>query len=400
MSKDYEARTYFWRNKVIVPIALRVIGLPLVKIKQAHCERYRPKDDTFLLIANHNEIWDPAYEMVSLRRYIRFVSSDHVMRESFWGGFLHFFGTPIFKHRERPSEELNRHIIDSIRAGISVCIHAEGGVSFNGESRYILPHTASLIKRCNCAVITYRSVGGYLRAPRWKRHGRRGPLYSGVVREYSREEIGSMTEEQVYKALCKDLYVNSYDEQRKNPHSYVGESLAESCEIILYMCPKCGHIGSLHSSGNFLKCDCGYKVEMRSDGFFHDCGNGLVYDNICEWEHWQRKAICGYLDRFRIRTDTPALRDDGQILIKVEDGEEKEISRNAVLELYSDRIKISWENGVREIPLDKVKKMDYVKRQSLLLIADGEYFNISSVNPRSATKYLDAWRYLTGRPNY
>ena len=42
----------------------------------------------------------------------------------------------------------------------------------------------------------------------------------------------------------------------------------------------------------------------------------------------------------------------------------------------------------------------FMKEQALFLITDDVYFDIDSTVPRSPVKYVDAWRYLTGRPNY
>lgn len=385
---------------MIVPVALRVIGIPLLKIKKVHYQPYRPESKTFLLIANHNETLDPAYEMVSLMRYVRYVSSDHVVRSGFAGWFFNFFGTLLIKHRDRPVEELIQNIKDTIAAGVSVGIHVEGGMSFNGESRYISPNTAKLVKEIGCPVITFRGVGGYLRAPRWGKHHRKGPLYAGVVREYTKEEINAMTVEEIHKAICRDLHVNAYEEQRKTGSIYQGEALAESCEIILYQCPVCRQVGTLHSKGEELACDCGYRVRMGEDGFFHDCGKGMRFDNVCEWERWQREAIKEYIDSFQDRKEQPVFQDEGQILKKIVDGKEILLSEKAVLALFYDRVELSWEGERWSAELTEVQKMDYVKWQSLLLVTGQDYFDIGSTVSRSATKYMDAWRHLTGRANY
>ena len=47
-----------------------------------------------------------------------------------------------------------------------------------------------------------------------------------------------------------------------------------------------------------------------------------------------------------------------------------------------------------------VHKLDYVSHQSLLLITEDSYFDIGSAYPRSPTKYIEAWRFLTNRPSY
>jgi len=398
--KPYDPRPHFWRNRVCMSVILKLFGKPVVKARHYHYTPYRPKNEPFLLLANHNDILDPDYEMVNLRGYIRYVASDHVVRQGLFGKLVQFFGTPIVKYRDRPTEELVRDIRETLKHGVSVGLHAEGGMSLNGESRYISPNTAKLIKDADCAVITYRMHGGYLRSPRWAVHQRKGPLYGGVVREYSREELRQMTEEEIYDTICRDLHVNVYEEQRKSPQAYTGKNLAEHCEIVLYLCPKCGKVGTLHSMGDHLFCDCGYKLRMEEDGFFHDCGAGVVYDNIRDWDHWQKDALRDYVRQFSQNFTTPIFRDDRQLVRRVVGNTKEPVTDEGVIEFYYDRVELHWPGTDLVYAMGDIQKMDYVSKQSLLLIADGAYYDIGSAYPRSPTKYIEAWRFLTNRPSY
>ncbi len=388
-------KLYFWRNRVIVPLVITLLGIPALWAMKVRWRRFRPKSKTFLLVANHGDSLDPVYEMLSMGRYIRFVAADYIIRSGLGGKILNFLATPIVKHREHPREELTDEMLVNLRAGVSVGLHAEGGTSLNGETRYIPRNTARLAKESGCGLVTFRSVGGYLRSPRWKRHRRRGPLFCEAVREYGAEELSAMTEEQVYEAICRDLYVNCYDEQRKAPHAYRGRALAENCEVILYLCPACRKAGRLHSSGDTLRCDCGYEVRMGEDGFFHREGP-VLYEDICAWEHWQRETVPAFIDGCG---DGPVFEDGGLRLTRIRDGETVHVSQNARLTLYRDRLELQWEDGSWTAMLSDIRRMEYAKRMSLLVVTGEDYFDISSETPRSPTKYIDAWRYLTGRPN-
>jgi len=395
----YDPREHFIRDRLIWPLIILFIARPVAWFKGYQYKVYKPRNKTFLMLGNHNADLDPCYEMVGVRRYLRYVASDHVARTGFGGWLVSFFGTPIWKFRDRPSSELVKNIKDTLANGISVAMHAEGGTSFNGESRYILPNTARLIKEAGCALITYRMHGGYLVGPRWAKHARRGPLYGGVVREYDPEEIAAMTEDEIYEALCRDLYVNVYDEQRKDPQEYRGKDLAENCEIILYQCPSCLETSKLRSHGDRLSCDCGYEVEMREDGFFHDCGSGCIIDNICDWEHWQRGQVPDRLEKLR-GSEKPVYHDEGQIFRRAERKKNEVISDDAVMELYMDRLEVRWDGGSWSASMEEILKMEFAGRQNLMVVTADDYFDITSHSPRSPMKYVDAWRYLTGRPNY
>lgn len=400
--KTYQPKWYFVRDKILTPPAIRFIGMPAAKKLDFRYTPYKPHSKTFLMLANHNDKLDPLYELVTLRTYIRFVASDHVVRDGLFGKLINFFGTPIVKHRDRPGSELIKDIKDTIDAGIPVGLHAEGGTSYNGESRFISPNTAKMIKDLDCDVITFRSYGGYLRTPRWRTSSRKGPLFGGVVHEYSKEDIQKMTEEEIYKAITDDLYVNAFEEQRKNPHKYTGENLAEHCEIIVYECPACKTVGRLHSKGNLLKCDCGYTVEFGEDGLFHAVNGGeLLQEDLVAWDHWQRTAVQDILDAYKDNTEEPIFRDEHQTVTRIEnDGGKTHLTEDAVLELYHDRFELHWDGMDWSASHKDVKRLDFMKEQCLFLITDDVYYEIGSKVPRSPIKYVDAWRYLTGRPNY
>lgn len=374
---------------------------PLLKATHAHMESYTPKHDAFILIANHSDPLDPGFEMIALKRYVRFVASDHLVRANKLGGkVITKLGGVIIKHRDKPSSVLTDEIKANVAAGIPVGIHAEGGTSVNGETGFVSEHTGQLVKDSGAALITFRFTGGYLRTPRWAKSSRKGPLFGKVVNEYSPEKLSNMTVSEITDIIRRDIYVNVYDEQRKNPHEYTGEALAEYVERTLYMCPECKEVGSLHSSGDILKCDsCGYTVSLGTDAFFHDAGTGLVFDNVCDWDKWQREEWKKRVLSF------PAgeliFKENGQIINSIKGEEKTALYDNAVLELYTDKIVIDMkENGMIALPLSGLKSVQTASKEGLIIINDEYYLDIRCQKPRAAAKYAAAWRYLTGKEYY
>ena len=58
---------------------------------------YRPKNKSFILISNHTTMFDPFFEALSFKPYLRFVTSDHLLRMGAWGKFIKFSVNPIRK---------------------------------------------------------------------------------------------------------------------------------------------------------------------------------------------------------------------------------------------------------------------------------------------------------------
>ncbi len=386
-------------NRVTVRTIFAILKKKVMTDNNVQLEYYKPKHKTFILISNHTDAADPGYEMEALGRYIRYVASDHTARMKL-GWVFKYVGGVIIKHREKPSSYLTADIIKNVQAGIPVGLHAEGAMTTNGQTGFVSANTGKLVKDSGVALVTYRFVGGYLRKPRWANTARKGPIKGQFVAEYSPEELSKLSAEEITEIIRRDIYVNAYEEQKKAPESYDGENLAECVERVLYVCPKCGEVGTLHSKGNILECDCGYKVEMKSDGFFHDMGEGNLYDNVLSWDMWQRDK---WKERIFSKANGELIFSEGGQIVKSVNGEEEQIlSENAVISLYPEKIEITLGETQEPIvmAMDKIKQVSLAGKDTILLVDENHFLDIGTVIPRSSTKYIAAWRYLTGKQYY
>lgn len=383
-------------NCFTVKTIFAILKNKVIKENNVHLDYYKPKAKSFILISNHTDAMDPGFEMVALNKYVRYVASDHTTRMKL-GWVFKYIGGVIIKYRDRPSSVLTEEIIRNVQAGIPVGLHAEGAMSINGQTGFISEHTGKLVKDSGVALITYKFTGGYLRKPRWANTKRNGPIIGHFVNEYSAEELSKLSVEEITEIIRRDTYVNAYEEQKKEGHDYDGENLAECVERVLYICPECGKVGTLHSKGNLLTCDCGYEVEMKKDGFFHDCGKGLRLDNVLSWDLWQRDIWKEKL--LSAEKGSLIFSENGQKVKKVDVDEEEVLSDNATISLYPEKLVISFDNGKEDIVMEmaKIKQLSVAGKDTILVVDDKIFLDIGSQIPRSPTKYIAAWRYLTGK---
>lgn len=398
-SERRQTRKGYHFNATVTMTLINILKKKVINDNNVHLEYHKPENKTFILIANHTESFDPGYEMAAMKRYIRYVSSDHILRmKTAW--LFTKIGGVIIKHRDKPSKFINDDIKRNLRAGIPVGLHAEGAMTTNGQTGFVSEHTGQLVKDAGVALITYKFVGGYLRKPRWAESPRKGPITGHFVHEYSAEELSKLSAKEITDIIRRDIYVNVYEEQRKDPQDYSGENLAECVERVLYVCPECKKVGTMHSHSNLLTCDCGYEVEMKADGFFHDTGKGLHFDNVLDWDMWQRDVWKEQL--LTAKNGELIIEEKGQT-VKTVDGENEVIlSENATLRLYKDKFEIVLGEGKETITMDmsKVKQTSIANKDTVLLVDDKIFLDLGSDKPRSPSKYVAAWRYLTNRPYY
>lgn len=365
-------------------------------IAHAKVKRYVPQNKNFIVIANHSDALDPIYILCSLRKYVRYVMGDHVIFNPVVKFFLKTMCGWIVKGRDNHPSVLINDMMASSKEGVPLGLFAEGTITPNGETGFFSPRTGQLVKDLGVALITFRIKGGFFHTPRWGTGLRKGPVFAGVVHEYSPEELESMTAEEVNALIKRDIYVNAFEEQRKRPRIYKGKNLAEHIERILYICPHCEQVGTMHSKGNFLTCDCGYKVEFGRDGFFHQCEKELVFDNVLDWDKWQKPV---WKDKV---LNTP----DGELIFEEKEQpvytlvkrKKVELSDNAILRLYKDRFEIILnEKETITFPIEKLKLVLNVSVESVMFFDGERFIYVKSKNPRAAAKYVAAWRYLIGK---
>ena len=382
-------------NKFAVNFVRFIGGKLTLKICHVKIKKYKPTHDTFIVISNHSDGLDPVYILYAFKKYIRIVMSDHIVNNPILNVMFRKISGFIIRDREDPTQKMVDDIIKSTKEGVCVGLYAEGTITPNGETGFFSPRTGQLIKDSGVALITFKVTGGYLHTPKWGTGMRRGPVHGEVVREYSPEELQKMTVEEINEAICEDIYVNFFEDQKKKGHRYKCKNCAEYIERVLYMCPHCKEVGNLHSKGNFFKCKCGYKVELNEKGFFTPVRKDLVFDNILDWDKWQKQAW-----KERVLSAKPQeliFEEDGQILNTIFKKKRNRISDNATLRLYQDRFEIAYDDQVVTMPMDKMKLVTSISIEALILADDNHHFYIKSQIPRASSKYVAAWRYLNGK---
>jgi len=384
------------KGKILIFVLRNIIKGPAVRILKFTDTEHKINDQPYLVFANHSDIIDPAYIIKTMRRYVRFVMSDHVMRMGIVEKLYNFIDSPIVFEREKGTDVLYDTIVDNIKAGINVAMYPEGAMTSTGETGYISKRNAALVKECDCTFVTYRGKGGYLKKPRWAKNSRKGPISGEVVNVYTKEQIRAMSEEELYKHIVEDLYFNIYDEQRIKHHEYITEDPAEHAEIILYGCPKCKEVGFLRTKGDKIFCNCGFEATVDNYGFWHS--DDMKFDNIVDWDKFQKNLLKEIADKKR-NSPEEVFCDKEQMIYSVHNADSVTLTEKGEIHLYGDRVELLSDKENIIIPIADVESIKTSSKMNLLLVTKKGYYEIRSPYPRSATKYIVAIRYLQDKEN-
>lgn len=380
-----------WIWKYVAPVLVP----PFDKLFGFHRTVYKPVEEPFLLVSNHTDGADPGFVLSDVRAYFRFVSSDHVMENPIIRSIFHFIGRPIINYQKDSSDVVYNNMLETLKRGINVQLMAEARVTDSGETGYISPRNATLVKEAGCGFITHRITGGYLTIPRWADERRKGPVFGEVVHHYTKDEVAQMTEEEVYEAMCRDLYVNAYEENRVKKQNYIAKDPAQSAEYVLYGCPKCGTVGKLHTKHDKLWCDCcDFEATVDDYGFWHS--KDMDWDTIPEWDRYQKELIYKLLDN-ATDPDEVLVEHDEQLVSTMDDkGDVHLVDEHGVIRLYKDSIEVLWDGKSTRVKGKDVKNISYASKGTVILVTEDTHLRVKTKAPRAANIYVVGVRYMKG----
>ena len=330
------------------------------------------------VLCNHNTDLDCILLGLSARRQIYFVATETVARMGLLGWLVRRYFDPILHRKGVQGAATVRAILSRIRDGSSVALFPEGNRSFNGLTCPIPPATGKLARMCGATLITYRLTGGYFTSPRWGRGLRRGRLTGKVAGVYSPDDLKSMSAAEVQAAIERDLGTDAYEEQKNEPVRFRGKARAEYLESMLFRCPRCGAVGTLHSRKHRLFCSCGLDAVFTELGML-DCGDGVQY-TVTELDSAQREALADLTDEGCLFSDDVTLR-------RISKDHEVTSEQPVTLRAFRDRFEAGG-------PLGRVDAMSIVQRNLLLIYPAGEegHLEIAGTPAFNALKYLYLFR--------
>lgn len=248
----------------------------------------RPENlpDNYIVLVNHATNFDVVFAAVAFPQ-MYLVGSEHISRWGFPSKLLKVFFDPILRPKGSVASGTVKDILHTLRDGKNVCLFAEGSCSWDGSPNPILPSTGKMVQKARCGMVTYRLAGGFFAYPRWATGGKRkGPVWGEPVNVYTKEELAAMTTDEINRIIVRDLYEDAYDRQLPDPKPYRGKHAAEGLEYLLFRCPVCGKLDTLHTHGDTVECrECGLKFRYDEYGMLHN----VPFETLKDYRSWQEE---------------------------------------------------------------------------------------------------------------
>lgn len=244
--------------------------------------------ETYIVLSNHTTDYDPILVGASFNRQMYFVASEHIARWPLAYKFLKHCFAPIIRYKGTTATATVMEMLRAVKAGRNVCMFAEGNRSWDGDTAEIAPATGKVVKSARCGLVTYRIEGGYFVSPRWGKGLRRGRLYGAPVNVYTKEQIAAMSVDEINEVINRDLHEDAYARQMEAPAKYKGKNPAEQMESLLFICPGCCGVDTMHSQGDTVTCsNCSASFRYNEYGILE----GAPFQTVKEFAAWQRDMV-------------------------------------------------------------------------------------------------------------
>lgn len=281
----YKRHRFYW-NLLHLPVEL------FIKMKfgyQYKKAKAKELPETYIVLSNHVTDFDPIFVGMAFQKQMYFVASEHVSRWGFLSKLLNHVFAPIMRYKGTTAASTVMEMIRKVKEGKSVCMFAEGARSWDGVTAYIQPATGKVIKTAKCALVTFRIEGGYFVSPNWSEGGtRKGRIGGKIVNIYTKEQIASMSVDEINKVIAQDLHEDAYERQLQSPAKYKGKQPAVKMENLLFICPKCGAVDSIYSEKDTVSCK---KCNMHFRYNEYAMLEGIEMQTVKELAAWQKAEI-------------------------------------------------------------------------------------------------------------
>ncbi|MBQ6453405.1 MAG: 1-acyl-sn-glycerol-3-phosphate acyltransferase [Coriobacteriales bacterium] len=293
----------------------------------------------YIVMANHLTEVDMFMLVSAFPQHMYFVAGEHLMRNTH-GRRIIWAQNPILEFKGSVAVATVREIIGRVKAGHNVMIFPEGSRSFNGETPELPASTGQLVKMAGCGLVTYRIEGGYFCAPRWAYTVRKGPMKGHIVNIYTKEQVAAMSKQELTALINRDIHENAYETQRRDPHEYRGERLAEGLENYLIKCSACGALDSMETHDDHFRCKaCGQEGIYTPQGFLQ--GEGLRFDSVYDWGVWSESEI---VQQVRAAADGSVVFTDSDVtLYEISASHERTDLAVGELRGFRDRLELGGE---------------------------------------------------------
>lgn len=343
-----------------------------------------------IVVSNHVTTLDPVLIGMKFNKPLYYMTSKHVFQNRWIGKLLQFLVNPIAK------EKINKSDIAAIKACMqvarengSICIFPEGNRTFDGRLGYIDPAIAKLVKRLGKPLVICNILGGYGVDPRWSNGVRKGKMQVLVKKVYSCEELGAMTNEEVYSAIVSGVTVDEFAGKER----YRSSRRAECLESVVHICPVCQARHTIYTKKHNVYCtSCGLELTYNEDQTLSSADGNFPFQYVHQWYDYQLDILQGteFSDEQQIYADKIEV-------YKPEMHKKKELLGFGDMCLYGDAVCFALSSGEIRLPIEEVDGITLIGNRIMDVYSGEQTYRVIGGHKTNLLKYMHTFYIIRNR---
>ena len=345
-----------------------------VKIERMKDQQNRP----YLILLNHQMVFDQFLVGMAFKGPIYYVATEDIFSLGWVSSIIRYLIAPIPIKKQTTDVQAVRTCYKVAKEGGTIAIAPEGNRTYSGKTEHMNPAIASLAKTLNLPIAFFRIEGGYGIQPRWCDKARRGKMRGYFSRVIMPEEYKEWSNDELYQVIQKELYVN----EAKVTTNYYHRKNAEYMERLFYVCPHCG-LSIFESHGDKVACKtCNREYQYLATKELKGVGFDSQFRFVNDWYEYQKDFV-NKLD-INEYIDQPMYSEQASFSEVIVYKNKKMIRKNAVVELYGDRVLI--DDNV--FPFAEITAASVLGRNKLNIYYDKKVYQLKGSKRFNAIKYV------------
>lgn len=359
-------------NKIAF-FVLRIVSFIFTRLLgyRSKAKYKKEKDESVIILSNHQTDYDPFCLISSFPYPVACVATDNIFSSKLVGKILSKVFLVIPKRKGAIDMRCVIDMVYTSKNNGSMLLFPEGNRTYAEFSYYISPTLPDLLKKLKSTIVIFNLHGGTGIRPRFSSKLRKGKFEGDIKKVLKYSEYENMPNEELYSIIVDGIKV--YDSESGN--KYTSSKRAEYLERMMFTCPVCSSVSTLHSDGNYITCsNCGEKVEYTETMSFKGSKN-FPFKKTIEWWNYQKR----YIHNLKIEKDKTIFSDDGVKLLRSNPNEKRKLLAKGKL-IITDKFLIidKLVQNISDISIATVisgKKLSYTLDGCNYTVTGNERFN-------------------------
>lgn len=258
------------------------------KVKKINCKGLKAP---YIVLATHSSMVDfNAAVKATFPNRVTWITSIEEFNRSEW--LMRNIGC-IAKRKFTKDPLVVKHCLRTIKNKGILIIYPEARFSFAGIPEHIDGALGKLVKTSKCPLIIMRNNGHYIQSPQFSKHPyRKIPLLSEFEQVVTREQVSTLTADEIQKIIEEKFYYDDYSYQKEHNYKVTCKKRMDNVHKVLYKCPHCNTEFEMFAKGTKIKCNhCNIEYELDEYGTLKCLNGETIFDSIPKWYLWEKEEV-------------------------------------------------------------------------------------------------------------